>query len=320
MEKVKKNRTLFAFLCFLTVVVLFGGGYAVHHIVFQEPIPVLQRDVVTSPEELEKKSEAATPLLRVAIGAMISPKDTESQYRQLLQYLGEAVEMRVELVQRKTYAEINDLLATGDIQLAFICSGPYVLGAEQKRLALLSTPQIKGKHTYHSYLIVHKDSEYESLEDLQGKTFAFTDPDSNTGSLVPRHWLRQQGTSVDNFFSKTLFTYSHDNSIFAVAKGLVDGAAVDSLIWDFFEHNGSEITAKTKIIKTSDPYGIPPVVASPSMPEARRKAIQNILLTMHESSEGRQILAGLLIDRFILPEDNWYASIREMQRTARQSE
>lgn len=298
---------------------LLGATYTAYE--FSKPqLPVLREDEVLPVTKNAIPPQVDVPQLRVAIGAMISPKDTEIHYRRLLQYIGDAAGMQVELVQRKTYAEINDLLATGDIQLGFICSGPYVLGAEQKRLALLTTPLVQGKHSYHSYLIVHKDSEYASLDDLQGKTFAFTDPDSNTGSLVPRYWLRQKGVSADQFFNKILYTYSHDNSIFAVAKGLVDGAAVDSLIWDFFEHNGSDITAKTRIIKTSEPYGIPPIVASPVLPESRRKAIQNILLSMHETEDGRAILAGLLIDRFIVPEDSWYTSIREMHQAMRQNE
>lgn len=260
------------------------------------------------------------PTLKVAVGAMISPRDTEVYYQQLLRYLGEAIQANVELIQRKTYAEVNSLLIAGEIDLAFICSGPYVTGAEQHPLYLLSTPQVQGQHTYKSYLIVHKDSAIQQLNDLQGKTFAFTDPDSNTGSLVPRYWLQQKGLSPEHFFRETIFTYSHDNSIFAVAKGLVDGAAVDSLIWDFYQHNNSELTAKTRVIHKSEAYGIPPVVAASTMPQERKEAIQQALFAMHTTAQGKQILQNLLIDRFVQPQDHWYTSIRTMQQTLQQAE
>jgi phosphonate transport system substrate-binding protein len=80
---------------------------------------------------------------------------------------------------------------------------------------------------YQSYLIVHKDSPFRTIEDLKGKTFAFTDPDSNSGSLVPRYWLKQLNTRPEDFFRSITYTYSHDNAIMAVAKQLVDAAAVD---------------------------------------------------------------------------------------------
>jgi len=278
-------------------------------------VPVLRMDVtVPAVEHQLSLPDNALPTLKVAIGAMISPKDTEVYYTQLLQYLGNTAEMRVELVQRKTNAEINELLAAGDIDLAFICSGTYALSAEKHAFYLLSTPQVQGKYSYQAYLIVPKASPVRSLEDLSGKNFAFTDPGSNTGTLVPRYWLQEAGLKPAKFFKETIFTYSHDNSIFAVAKGLVDGASVDSHIWDFYAHKQPDLTAKTRIIRKSEPYGMPPVVASHVMEDTQRAKLQGILLKMHENAQGKSILQALLIDRFILPKDDWYSSIRSMHQ------
>lgn len=295
-------------LAFICALILYAVGHP-------SQVPVLRKDVTVPAEGHQLPlPDNAPPTLKVAIGAMISPKDTEVYYTQLLQYLGKAAEMRVELVQRKTYAEINKLLASGDIDLAFICSGPYALSTEKRAFHLLSTPQVQGRHSYQSYLIVHQDSLVRSLEDLRGKSFAFTDPDSNTGTLVPRYWLQEAGLNPSDFFKETIFTYSHDNSIFAVSKGLVDGASVDSLIWDFYAHKQPDLTVKTRIIRKSEPYGIPPVVASHVMGDAQRSKLQRILLNMHENDQGKGILQALLIDRFVLPKDGWYSSIRSMQR------
>jgi phosphonate transport system substrate-binding protein len=92
--------------------------------------------------------------------------------------------------------------------------------------------------------------------------FAFTDPDSNTGAMVPRFWLAQLGETPESFFSKTIFTYSHDNSILAVAKGLVDAAAVDGHQWEYFERFNPGYTSKTRVIRKSQPFGSPPLVAA----------------------------------------------------------
>ncbi len=158
-----------------------------------------------------------------------------------------------------------------------------------------------------------KDSAFRDLEDLRGKTFAFTDPDSNTGRLVPLYWLSLLGETPESFFGKTLYTYSHDNSILAVSRGLVDGAAVDSLIWEFYAERNPEFVAQTGSILKSEPFGIPPVVASSHLDRQTRERIRNILLSMHENPEGKRILSELAIDRFLPSDDAWYASIRELE-------
>ena len=251
------------------------------------------------------------PTFKVAVGAMISPKETFIYYRQLLDYIGIRLGLEIELVQRKTYQEINELLGQGQIDLAFICSGPYVTGKEKYGFELLATPQVQGSHFYRAYLIVNKESPFQRLEDLRGRVFAFTDPNSNTGKLVPNYWLAQMGERPETFFGKTIYTYSHDNSTLAVARALVDGATVDSLIWEYYHHKNPVFTAKTKIIKKSDPYGIPPLVASRNMSQGLKAGIRQLLFSMHEEPEGERILSELMIDRFVAPKEEWYDGIRQ---------
>ncbi len=178
----------------------------------------------------------------------------------------------------------------------------------------MAVPEVHGQPTYSSYLIVNKESAFHRLEDLKGHTFAFTDPDSNTGRLVPLYWLAAMHTRPEEFFGRILYTYSHDNSIMAVGRGLVDAAAVDGLIWDFYAKKNPAFTAKTRIIKKSQPFGIPPLVASRQFPPADRERIQKVLLAMHQDPEGKKILAELMIDRFIPPRDALYDTVRQMEQ------
>jgi phosphate/phosphite/phosphonate ABC transporter binding protein len=259
--------------------------------------------------------ESTSPPLRMAVAAMFSPKETFVYYRQLLDYIAGALGRDIQLIQRKTYGEINELLGKGAIDLAFICSGPYASGRKKYGFEALAVPVVGGKHLYESYLIVNRDSPYQRLENLQNRVFAFTDPESNTGKLVPTYWLQQQGETAESFFGKTIYTYSHDNSIMAVAKSLVDGAAVHGQIWNYFNTRDPVYTDKTRIIEKSEPFGNPPLVASSRLAAQKKKRIQQFLLTMHESPEGKQILDRLLIDRFIEPDTAWYDPVIKMQQS-----
>ncbi len=263
---------------------------------------------------VESKTKADHPPLKVAVAAMISPKETFFYYRELLDLAGEHLNRQVKLIQRQTYEEINDLLRDGKLDMAFICSGAYVAAHDRFGLEILAVPQVNGRSVYFSYFIVPKTSTIEKITDLKGKKFAFTDPLSNTGKISPTYVLAQKGLSPETFFSKTIYTYSHDNSITAVAEKQVDGAAVDSLVWDYLNRTKPELIGKTRIIAVSEPYGIPPVVTGPGTDPALRERLRQFLLHVHETEQGRQVLANIMIDRFVPGTDEMYDSIRRIRK------
>jgi phosphonate transport system substrate-binding protein len=175
-------------------------------------------------------------------------------------------------------------------------------------------PRVRGSHLYQSYLIVNKDSPIQTLADLRGRTFAFTDTESNTGKLVPTYWLGLQGENPADFFGKTIYTYSHDNSIMAVAMSLVDGAAVNGQVWEYYQHRDPVFTAKTRVIRKSEPFGNPPVVASSRLPAQMKDRMRDLLYNMHQDPQGEKILKKLMIDRFIEPIEGCYDPILAMKK------
>lgn len=259
-----------------------------------------------------KKVSREEPL-RIAVGAMITPRAGFAYYRRLLDYIGGKLGRPVQFVSKEKYEEVNELLKKGELDIAFVCSGPYVTGHDGFGLELLVAPQAYGKTVYYSYIIVPSDSRLKNLHDLRGKTFAFSDPDSNSGKLVPTYMLARMKETPDTFFKKFVFTYGHDKSIKAVAEKLVDGAAVDSLVWDYLDKTDPQYTSQTKIILKSPPYGIPPVVVRPGLDADTKERLKNIFLTVHTDEAGREILKGMMIDRFVSVNDAAYGSVREMQ-------
>ena len=179
-------------------------------------------------------------------------------------------------------------------------------------MELLVAPQVGGETVYYSYLIVPDDSNAQGLKNLRGKVFAFSDPLSTTGRLVPVYWLKEMGETPERFFKKTVYTYSHDNTIKAVAEKLVDGGAVDSLVYDATVARHPDYSHSVKVIQKSQPFGNPPVVVPPGLDPQLKKQLRDLFLTMHEDEKGKSILKDLLIDRFVIPDDRFYDPVREM--------
>ncbi|HEY3346127.1 MAG TPA: phosphate/phosphite/phosphonate ABC transporter substrate-binding protein [Nitrospirota bacterium] len=252
--------------------------------------------------------------LRVAVASMLSPQQTFIEYRKIIEYLGRKTGRKAGLVQRKGYNQVDRMLKKGEIDAAFISSGPYITDQDDFGVDLLGIPVILGKSVFYSYTIVRTDSPFKSLQDLKGKNFAYTDPGSSTGCWYVLDTLHERGFDPYNFFAKTIYTYGHDNSIEAVYKGLVDGASVNSIIYDFKLAKGDKDASGTRIIEQSPGYAMPPVVASKRADPALRKALKMALLDMHKDPEGRAILALISVDRFVEAADRDYDSLRKMKK------
>jgi phosphonate transport system substrate-binding protein len=260
-----------------------------------------------------KTSNGSGKNIRIAVGGMVTPKEGLAYYRRFLDYIGEKSGHHVDFVDREDYAEINDLLRKGDIDAAFVCSGPYVDGHKDFGLELLVAPEAYGKPEYYSYIIVAKESPVRDFEGLRGKRFAFTDPLSNSGKLVPSFMLAKMGETPETFFQSYIFTKTHDKAVKAVAQGIADGAAVDSLVWEYLNRTDPEFTSRTRIIRKSSPYAIPPVVVRHGLDPGLKESLEKIFLNADKDEQGRELLKKMMIDKFVIIDDRAYDSIREMK-------
>lgn len=265
------------------------------------------------PVSMPSYSPNDTKPLRVAVAAVISPKGTVESYADLLAYLGRKLNRRVELVQRQTYAEINDLVKNGNVDVAFVCTSAYIVGQRDFGMELLVAPQVNGETVYYSLLIVPADSPARSMVDLRGKVFAFTDPMSLTGRVYPTSLVKSFDGTPETFFARTFFTHSHDNAIKAVADKVASGASVDSLVYNFFITRDPSIATRTRVIHRSPAFGIPPVVVSPNLSPQFKESLRELFLQMEFDPDAQTILRNLMIDRFVLVSDRIYDSARTLE-------
>ncbi len=226
------------------------------------------------------------------------------------EYLGHKMGRKVELVLRKSYREVMDLLDSGNIDFAWICGFPYIQTREPESIQLLTVPVYRGAPRYHSYIIVPESSPHQNFNDLQGKIFAFSDPDSNSGFLYPLSLMVAQDETPESFFRQTFFTFNHAETVQAVSEQFADGGAVDSYIWEYLAVFKPEITEKTRIIKKSPGFGFPPIVARLGISPNTANLMKNTLENMNEDVTGKALLAQLKLDGFGYYPDSLFNGIR----------
>jgi phosphonate transport system substrate-binding protein len=260
------------------------------------------------------KPAASQEPLRIGVASMITPVDTVKYYQEIIDYIGASIGVPVQMVHRRTYDEMDRLLERGEVKIAFICSAPYVKDREKFGVELLVAPSVNGSPRYHSYIIVHVDSPIKAFPELKGKAFAFTDPKSNSGKIYPTYLLKTMGYGPEGFFGKFIYSYSHNKSVEMVAKKIVDGAAVESIVYEYMRKTGSPYARQTKIIKRSPPYGTPPVVAVKGIDPALKAKVKDAFLDMGKTPKGKAILDAMMVDGFVEVSDASYDGIREMDR------
>ena len=219
----------------------------------------------------------------------------------------------VEFVQRGSYAEISELLSRGELDIAWVCGAPYV--RHRSRWRLLAVPVFEGEPRYRSYLIVRaSDTRRRSYTDLDGVVFAYSDPDSNSGYLVPQFEMLKRGLQGGTLFRKTFFTWAHQDTVRAVAVGLAQAGAVDGYIWETLARVEPDLIRETRVVAKSEWYGFPPIVARASLAAGDLEAIRQVFVSMGDDDEGRRLLERMNLDGFVPGEDAWYDRIRQIIR------
>lgn len=252
--------------------------------------------------------------LRIGIASIISPEESLALYHDFNDYIGDKLHRDVETVIKRDYDVMNQMIKSSSVDIASICTGAVAYLSDSD-VRIIAVPEVEGKHSYQSYIISNTKSDIKDVESLKGITFAFTDRLSNSGTIYPTFLIIKTFSKVpEEIFKNTYYTKSHDKSIYLVNKGVVDAAAVDSLIYEYIKKNRPAEVSNTHIIHKSPPIISPPIVASNTLDEKTFHKIQEILLNMHKNNEGAEILRHLNIDRFVKADMDDFKSIREIRR------
>lgn len=149
------------------------------------------------------------------------------RYTPLTDYLTRQLGVKVTLRVANDYAAVIEGQRAGNIHIASYGSASFaralITGVKIDAFAI--DVNADGSKGYYSVFYVKKNSPYRTFEDLKGKNLGLVDPNSTSGNNVPRFTLDQKGIDPETYFSKVVFTGSHENAVLALAQGTVDVAA-----------------------------------------------------------------------------------------------
>jgi phosphonate transport system substrate-binding protein len=224
--------------------------------------------------------------------------------------LGLDTELVVETSYDSCLQDLNDV--------CFVCSLPYVM-FERHGLDLaipVAAPVLLGERygglpIYFSDVIVHRHSDIRSFMDLRGRSWAYNEPLSQSGYGITRHHLARLG-ETGGFFGSVVEAGFHREAIRMVARGEVDGSAIDSQVLAIELRDHPALSCQVRVVDVLGPSTIQPVAVSRRLPGRLQDEIRHILLTMTDDERARAQLADALVGRFVAVDAGSYDDIREM--------
>jgi phosphonate transport system substrate-binding protein len=238
------------------------------------------------------------------------------RYENLVKYLEKKLGIPVETKTSTDYAGVITAMQFKHVDLAYFGPKSYVeaaqrAGAEAFVLEVLED----GTQGYHGVIITKKGSGINSIKEAKGKVWAFTDPNSTSGTLVPTvYFYKELKLDPEKYFSKVIYSGSHEASILAVKGGKVDIASTNDL--DIDRGNG-KFWNKDKdltVVWTSKLIPGSPMAYRKDLPASLKKALKDAFLAYNDK-EG---LKQLKLKGYVATTDDVYDPIRDQIEVKKQ--
>ncbi|KAL0883068.1 hypothetical protein ABMA27_016538 [Loxostege sticticalis] len=202
-----------------------------------------------------------------------------------------------------------DPFTTDKVDLAFMTSAAYMRLREKKNKAIELLPvtpvfahqmNVENKPGYFSDVIIHSDKKahnVNTLLDLRGCTFAYSDEESLSGSKIVLKTLKAKGENA-SFFGSLLRSGSHLASAQMVLSKQAEWAAVDSttlLYSKKFMHDGGKDIILLETLGRLPPY---PIVINAKLDAKVKDAITQTLLNIPQTADWKRKFAKFGIIKF----------------------
>jgi ABC-type phosphate/phosphonate transport system substrate-binding protein len=217
---------------------------------------------------------------------------------------------------------LSDLWRRDDLACVQMCGLPFSLRNPEPVILASPVPsaaRYDGKAVYWSDIAVRADAEFRTLEDTFGHRAGYTLKDSQSGYFAFRYHLLHKFSGIARPYSHITGNLLNPRGVIkALAEGTVDVGPLDSYVHDLLKHTDRQFAAQVRVIATTDPTPMPPLVATAKMPASSVERIRSAFLRVeHEPSLG-PARAALLLERFIVPDPTVYRVQRERAEAVEQ--
>ena len=283
-----------------------------------------EADVAT---DTTSEAQACAPELTELDFGIISTESQDNQkpkWEPFIAAMSEALGRDVKASYATDYAGVIEAMGAGKVQMAWFGGKSYIEAAERSDAeAFAQTVNSDGTKGYYAYLITNKDNpiladidveagdgDQYVVDNASNLTFAFNDPNSTSGFLVPSYYVfAKNDVDPEQAFKELIFAGSHEATALAVANNQVDVATNNSESLFEIEKNDPSAFGNIQIIWTSPEIPSDPIAYRKDLPDCLKSDIQEFFYTYDDEA----ILGPLEWEGFDEADDSTWNTVRELE-------
>lgn len=230
-----------------------------------------------------------------------SAKKLAKLWTPIVSYLSEKTGEQIRFATAPDIPTFEKRVLDGEYDIAYMNPYHYTVFHQKpgyRAIAKQADKKIKG------IVVVRKDSEIESLTDLEGLKLAFPSPAAFAASVLPRAEIKQRGISFD-----PVYVSSHDSVYMGVARGFFPaGGGIERT----FNNTDPAVKAQLRILWTTKGYTPHAIAVRPDMSADTAKKIQEALLGMNDDPAGQALLKTINFKRIEAAQDSDWDDVRAL--------
>ena len=243
----------------------------------------------------------------VGIHPLHNPKRLMEVYGPIVEYMNRNIpHIHFKLEASRNYAEFDKKLYAGHFDFAM--PNPY-----QSVMSLKHGYRIFGKmgddEDFRGIILVRKDSSIHQVTDLKGKAVSYPAKTALAATMQPQHYLQTHGIDINRDIENR-YVGSQESSIVNVFRGDVAAGATWPIPWKTFQVRYPGMASELIVKWKTDPLVNNGWVVRKDVPPEIVSQFSALLFSMHESEQGRVMLARLPVSRFEPASDETYSIVR----------
>jgi phosphonate transport system substrate-binding protein len=217
-----------------------------------------------------------------------SSQNLKQDWQPVINDMSAKLGIKVNAFFASDYAGVIEGLRFNKVQFAWMGNKSAMEAADRANSEVFAqTINADGSMGYYSFVSVHKDSPFHSLDDIfknaKDMTFGMGDPNSTSGFLVPSYYV----FSLNHVNPKTAFKAvrgaNHETNIMAVANKQVDAAVHSSDVLERVQARQPNIANQLRQVWKSPLIASDPLVWRKDLPQDLKPKIKAFFLAYGKS-------------------------------------
>jgi len=230
-----------------------------------------------------------------------SAQQLAQNWQPLLSELERVSGLTISFRTAPTIPEFERRLAEGEYDIAYM--NPYHYTVFSEAPGYQSLVKAKDKRI-RGIVVVHKDSTYQTLADLEGLILAFPAPHAFAATVLPSSHFKQQGVTIERKFVRT-----HDSVYLTIQGGLYEAGGG---VMRTFNNMSETVKQDLKILWSTPGYTPHAIAVHPRLTKEQVRLLLNTLLELVNSEEGMVALNKLSIKGFEQANNDEWDDVRAL--------